>query len=102
MKFLPSGGDYLSPPAFCKTPYQSGLNLDLPHYNLLLALRTSPTRLENMRIVKPAPKIPGTEVREFRRDLNWNQERLAQLLGVSKPYVQKIESAPDPISAIVA
>lgn len=55
-----------------------------------------------MRIVKPAPQIPGAEVREFRKDVNWNQERLAQFLSVSKPYVQKIESAPDPIPTIIA
>src|SRR5258706_16032238 len=55
-----------------------------------------------MRVVKPVPEITGHSVREFRRDLNWNQERLAQLLAVSKPYVQKIESAPDPVPAIIA
>ena len=55
-----------------------------------------------MRNVTPVPQITGPEVRNFRRDSNWNQEQLARLLAVSKAYVQKIESAPDQAPAVIA
>lgn len=55
-----------------------------------------------MRKVKAAPQATGRDVREFRRDLNWNQERLAALLGVSKAYIQQIESASDPAPLSIA
>src|SRR6266705_5509932 len=55
-----------------------------------------------MRILKPAPAITGPQLREFRRTLGWYQQRFARLLGVSKPYVQKIESSPAPIPQVIA
>ncbi len=32
-------------------------------------------------------------LREFRRGQNWNQEELADLLGISKSYLQALESS---------
>jgi DNA-binding XRE family transcriptional regulator len=55
-----------------------------------------------MRQLRAAPQTTGHDVREFRKNLNWNQERLAKLLGVSKAYVQQIESVSAPAPLTVA
>lgn len=65
-------------------------------------MNSNATKVEHMRNVKPVPQITGPEVRDFRRNLNWNQEQLALLLAVSKAYIQKIESVPEPAPAVIA
>src|ERR1700722_14211168 len=65
-------------------------------------MNSNATKVDNMRNVTPAPQITGPEVRNFRRDLNWNQEQLALLLDVSKAYIQKIESTPHPAPVVIA
>jgi hypothetical protein len=46
--------------------------------------------------------LDGADLRQFRRDQNWNQERLADLLAISKSYLQALESSPDPVPDRIA
>jgi transcriptional regulator with XRE-family HTH domain len=47
-------------------------------------------------------RVTGPELRKFRRDQNWNQERLADLLGISKSYLQALESSRGPLPDRIA
>jgi hypothetical protein len=46
--------------------------------------------------------LDGADLRQFRRDQNWNQERLANLLEISKSYLQALEASPDPVPDRIA
>ncbi len=54
------------------------------------------------RRVRSATPLTGPELRELRRNLNLNQEELAERLDVSKAYVQKLESFPGSIPTLMA
>lgn len=42
--------------------------------------------------------VTGENLREFRRDQNWNQEKFSSLLSISKSYLQSLETSRGPLS----
>src|SRR5712691_2978783 len=46
--------------------------------------------------------VLGAHLREFRRGQNWNQERLADLLGISKSWLQALETSHHPLPDRIA